>query len=161
MFSSLDHTMFACFMMLASPNLSLCLRKICNPQFKSFWVVCGWSAAAETHDWGSQEGKTEANCQELYDCAVVGSSLMTVQQAFEKHSCTGACSTCTGHHQWNKGCMLNFSNSLVIFVSSRAHGVGSKWSSVVSSLRGRMGWLPLRRNCSLKPSSPESTCSDV
>ena len=27
---------------LASSDLALCHGKICNPQFKSFWVACGF-----------------------------------------------------------------------------------------------------------------------
>ena len=44
-----------------------------------------------------------------------------------------------GHYQWDKGCVLNFSNSLIVLLPlSYARGVDSNRSSVVSGLRGQI-----------------------
>ena len=57
--------------LLALFDPTLCHSKVCGSHIDSSWVTSWRPAAAETHDGGSQQGKANADPQELHDCAVV------------------------------------------------------------------------------------------
>ena len=171
MFSLQDHTMFECFIMLwrtisIFQSIPLSPR---DPQPLVQFILggvqiichCGdtWLRIVGGQNWG------ELSRALWLCCSWCDSSLTTVQQAFwgiQLHwGLLLLCRTSPVGQRMHVQLLKLTGHTCV----SCAHGVGSKWSSVVTTCyrcnaRGRMGWSTYVKKCSLKSSSPEATCSN-
>jgi len=117
--------------------------------------------------WTITGGENSSALARAHDCTVVGVVPLGWQccKPLEEHGCTWACFSCTcmtlpvgqRKHVQLHGLADH------TFVSSYAHGVGSKWSSVVSSLREQMGWTLTSNNAlsNLPPQKPLATMSSL